>query len=100
MSDLYKDIPETLKKGIEETGKQIGKGLKNTMPYYYHKGGMDVIGFMETKASKEEMRGFFRGNILKYVTRFHEKNGVDDLKKADYYLQRLIELESERNGTA
>lgn len=62
-------------------------------PDYYHKGGIDVIGFMETKVSKDEMRGFFRGNVLKYVTRFHEKNGVDDLNKAKYYLERLIELE-------
>lgn len=62
-------------------------------PDYYHKGGIDVIRFMETKVNKDEMRGFFRGNVLKYVTRFHEKNGVDDLNKAKYYLERLIELE-------
>lgn len=67
-------------------------------PDYYHKGGLDVIGFMEMKVSVEEMRGFFRGNVLKYVTRFDKKGGVKDLEKAHYYLERLIELESVENG--
>lgn len=68
--------------------------MSEIKPSYYHKGGIDVIGFMETKVSQDEMRGFFRGNILKYVTRFHDKNGVQDLYKARYYLDRLIELEN------
>lgn len=84
-------------KSLNETEKQNLEGLVNNIePDYYHKGGIDVIGFMETKVNQDEMRGFFRGNILKYVTRFHEKNGVDDLNKAKYYLDRLIELEESK----
>ena len=30
------------------------------------------------------------GNVIKYVTRFKKKNGLEDLKKAQWYLQRLI----------
>ena len=33
---------------------------------------------------------FCEGNIIKYVTRYREKNGVEDLKKAKWYLDRLI----------
>jgi len=40
--------------------------------------------------------GFLEGNIVKYVTRFRKKNGVQDLEKAQYYLQKLIEVENER----
>lgn len=38
-------------------------------------------------------RGYFVGNITKYVERYHLKNGVEDLKKAQHYIQKLIELE-------
>lgn len=40
--------------------------------------------------------GFLEGNIVKYVTRFRKKNGVQDLLKAQHYLQKLIEVENER----
>ena len=38
--------------------------------------------------------GFFEGNVVKYVSRWREKGGVDDLRKAAHYLQKLIELET------
>lgn len=37
---------------------------------------------------------FLEGNIVKYVSRFKRKNGVEDLKKAEFYLKRLIEINS------
>jgi len=37
--------------------------------------------------------GFFEGNIVKYVVRWRVKNGVEDLKKARHYLDKLIELQ-------
>lgn len=36
--------------------------------------------------------GFLEGNIIKYVTRWKYKNGVDDLRKAQHYLAKLIEV--------
>lgn len=36
--------------------------------------------------------GFFEGNVVKYVTRYKDKNGLEDLKKARHYLDFLIEL--------
>lgn len=41
--------------------------------------------------------GFCEGNVIKYVTRWRDKNGVKDLEKARHYLDILIQLES-RNG--
>ncbi len=35
--------------------------------------------------------GYLEGNIIKYVTRYKEKNGIDDLLKASHYLDKLIE---------
>ena len=35
---------------------------------------------------------FCEGNIIKYITRYKDKNGIEDLKKARHYLEMLIEL--------
>jgi hypothetical protein len=36
--------------------------------------------------------GYFEGNIVKYVSRWRDKGGINDLKKARHYLDKLIEL--------
>lgn len=56
---------------------------KNIVPTYYHKGSYDVIEF----CNKYEI-GFVTGNIIKYLVRYKNKNGIDDLKKAKEYLNR------------
>lgn len=38
--------------------------------------------------------GFCEGNVVKYVSRWRQKNGISDLLKAKHYLELLIELES------
>jgi hypothetical protein len=37
--------------------------------------------------------GFVQGNILKYIIRYKDKNGIEDLKKAKHYIDLLIEME-------
>ena len=41
--------------------------------------------------------GFHEGNIIKYVSRWRQKDGVDDLKKAKFYIERLIEWAEQVN---
>ena len=36
--------------------------------------------------------GYFEGNIIKYISRWKNKGGLDDLRKAQHYLEKLIEL--------
>jgi hypothetical protein len=44
--------------------------------------------------------GYLDGNAVKYLSRWRHKNGVEDLKKARHYLDKLIETELEkRDGT-
>jgi len=38
--------------------------------------------------------GYFEGNIVKYISRWRDKGGVQDLRKAQHYLEKLIELEA------
>lgn len=40
--------------------------------------------------------GFCEGNVVKYITRWKEKNGVADLEKAKHYIELLIELENNK----
>ena len=41
--------------------------------------------------------GFCEGNVVKYVTRWKDKGGEDDLRKAIHYLELLIQLETEQS---
>jgi hypothetical protein len=43
----------------------------------------------------QNQMGYLAGNIIKYVSRYQEKNGVQDLEKARHYLDKLIEEEIE-----
>ena len=57
-----------------------------TKPKHYTQGGIEPIDFIT--ANKMD---FCQGNVVKYVTRFKFKNGLEDLKKAEFYIKKLIE---------
>ena len=57
-------------------------------PKHYTSGSIEVIDAIEGLDL-----GFHAGNVVKYVARYKLKGGVEDLKKAAWYLNRLIELE-------
>lgn len=58
-------------------------------PPHYTKGGIETIDFIEAKGLN-----YFRGNVIKYVTRAGHKGDIDteleDLRKAEFYLRREI----------
>lgn len=56
-------------------------------PSYYGT-GIDVIEFC-----LRNNLTFMQGNVIKYVTRYKEKNGIEDLEKAKEYIDRLIDFE-------
>jgi len=41
--------------------------------------------------------GYLEGNVVKYISRWRQKGGVEDLRKAKHYIEKLIEMET---GTA
>lgn len=67
---------------------------KDNRQSHYLRNGIDVIDFAKMQFPKEEVKGFMRINILKYVTRYDRKGGIDDLDKAEHYLRMLRELET------
>ena len=65
--------------------------------HYASDKGFEVFDVQE--AFIHELKGMAASywcNVVKYILRFQRKNGVEDLKKAKYYLEKLIEEESEK----
>lgn len=64
----------------------------NVEPYYYNLNGMEAFDVME--AFVGDLKGidsFYWCNVVKYILRWQNKGGVQDLKKAKEYLQKLID---------
>ena len=61
---------------------------------HYRKKELQPWDVMQAWFSREEFTGFLRGNCLKYIARYQDKGGVEDLRKARHYLDKLIELET------
>jgi hypothetical protein len=60
-------------------------------PAHYNQGQYEVIDVIE-----DWNLGFHAGNVIKYVSRYpHKGTPLRDLKKAQWYLERLIEMEEQ-----
>ena len=71
-------------------------------PSHYTQGGIECIDAIKAALGKDGFNYYLSGNILKYVWRYRFKNGIEDLKKAQFYLNCIIEsLEKDNtdNGT-
>ena len=62
-------------------------------PAHYTDGGIECIEAIEAQLTPEEYRGYLKGNVAKYVWREQHKGGIESLRKAQWYLDRLINLE-------
>lgn len=61
-------------------------------PSHYTAGEIECIDAIKAATTQEEFEGFLRGNVLKYLWRCNLKsNKTEDLNKARWYLNRLIE---------
>tara|TARA_R100001460_G_scaffold58683_2_gene98500 strand:- start:656 stop:919 length:264 start_codon:yes stop_codon:yes gene_type:complete len=65
-------------------------------PAHYGQGRIECIKYIEDFLSDDEYTGYLRGNIAKYLHRWRYKNGVEDLKKARWYLEALIQQQSRK----
>ena len=59
-------------------------------PNHYKQGGLESIDAIKAFMSEEAFKGFLKGNCQKYLFRYEQKNGIEDLKKCQWYLERLI----------
>ncbi|MGC6569645.1 DUF3310 domain-containing protein [Streptococcus sp. VTCC 12886] len=86
--------------GTNEPYVVLGKDEHDviTNPSHY-KGsqGIEAIEVHKNFLTEEELRGYYKGNTLKYLLRERNKNGLEDLKKARKHLDWLIELEEKND---
>ncbi|CYU02315.1 hypothetical protein Javan573_0025 [Streptococcus phage Javan573] len=67
--------------------------------HYQGRFGLEAIDVIKNFAAcPEQEEGFYWGNAVKYLLRYHSKNGVEDLKKARQNLDWLIETLEKNNG--
>ena len=70
----------------------------NHPKHYKAVNGLEAIDVIEAFTAKlKGIQATDTGNILKYMLRWHEKNGLEDLKKAQWYLNHLINKVEKEN---
>ena len=58
-------------------------------PPHYNKYGVECIDALRA-ATGEGFEYYLQGNVIKYMWRYRYKNGIEDLKKANWYLELMI----------
>ena len=103
---------EAIRNKFREVRKEMEKKLEGTQPKYlsgsekedmvnnpphYNKNGIETIDAIRAMTD-DGYEYYLQGNIMKYLWRYRYKNGVEDLKKAQWYLNELIdELEKDES---
>ena len=88
--DTYQSHEEYMKQAM----RQSDVDMVNSPPHYTS-GDIECIDAIRAALGPEGFKAFCRGNAIKYNWRSSLKNGVEDTKKARWYIDRLIETEEE-----
>ena len=94
---------EYMMKRLNETENETkylsGKNKEDmvNIPAHYNKSGIETIDMIES-VTGDGFEAYLQGNILKYLCRYKYKNGVEDLEKAKWYLNRLIKTIGEKDN--
>jgi hypothetical protein len=77
----YKEVRDALNADVDVVNS----------PPHYKAGGIEAIEGIEASMGPEAYAGYLKGNIMKYMWRYEKKGKpIEDLKKAQWYLDRLI----------
>ena len=89
MSELtYREVCDAVAKTNQAKRTQNGARSTQIGGDHYSKMKIQPIDFIT-----QNQLTFIQGNIIKYVCRYKDKNGLQDLKKAQHYLNMLLEIE-------
>lgn len=75
-----------MERGLEKVSDSIN-------PIHYKKGDIEVIDYI-----LDQKFDYLEGNVIKYVSRYRNKGGIEDLRKARWYLEKLIEENMKHMG--
>ena len=93
LEDVFKDFPN---EKIDEMFKEVKASDLVNSPPHYNQAGIECIEAI-LAATHEQREGYLQGKILKYVWRYDYKGGLEDLQKAQWYLNKLIEVYKEKH---
>lgn len=60
-------------------------------PPHYKSEGVECIDYIKQQLSRDAYVGYLEGNVIKYIHRHKYKNGLEDLRKAQWYLEKLAQ---------
>ena len=63
-------------------------------PLHYNQGGLEAIDYIKQQLGKGIVE-YCEGNVIKYLHRWRYKNGTQDLKKAQWYLNKMVKEQEE-----
>ena len=83
---------ESLRKHYRKVGNMMRAKKRDMVnnPPHYNKSGIETIDAIKAMTDTG-YEYYLQGNIMKYLWRYRYKNGVEDLKKAQWYLNELID---------
>ena len=87
---LHEELNEEAFKELFEAPKPKIENDNVNHPSHYTQGSIECIDAIEASMEPAEFRGAMKANIIKYLWRYEYKNGLEDLKKARFYLERMI----------
>ena len=96
--EYMRKMAEKMQKNDNEVN-YLGGSPKEDMvnhPVHYNKAGIETIDALQAMLV-DGFDYYLQGNIVKYLWRFRYKNGVEDLKKAQWYLNKLIEVYDDKS---
>lgn len=85
------------KRGFDEYGNYGENNPPSDVvnhPPHYNQAGIECVDAIAA-ATGDGFEYYLQGNILKYLWRYRYKNGNEDLKKAQWYLNKLLEVRGE-----
>lgn len=89
-----KNQPPTVLQEVKEQLKDVQPPDPVNNPQHYTFGGIETIDYIQAKLGPEGFQAFCLGNVLKYCSRHNHKGGMEDLRKARWYLDRIIQAEA------
>jgi hypothetical protein len=75
---------------VEEMKSMIKDDMVNS-PDHYNFADIECIDAIRAATGEDGFESYLQGNIMKYLWRYNYKNGLQDLRKAEWYLKKLIE---------
>jgi hypothetical protein len=96
-ADLEKEVSEVAKASAMNINNDIDEMMELVpdninSPAHYTFGGIETTDYIQAKLTPEGFEGFCIGTVIQYLSRYRLKGGLMDLKKAEWYLNRIIKV--------